>query len=185
MQEINLLQSKLSDKTTQWQKNGRAFNIVLALIILGELIAGGTFFMFNQTVKEKNQNLIQANTVLKKDLADLDAGLKDARGFQAQSKNIATLLNSHVFWHGLLDEMAISTFKQGKYVTMLSDTTGVVHVEGLVASYTDLGKMLLSLETSKKFKSVRLLSTSQSTGDDAGILFSIEVEAPQTIFLSQ
>ncbi|HYC79696.1 MAG TPA: hypothetical protein VEC17_01570 [Candidatus Binatia bacterium] len=183
MPEINLLQNKLNDNTDRWQKSGKAVNVVLVLIIVAEIIGGGAFYMMNKTAQENKLVLDQENLTIKQDLAELQNDLKDATGLQAQTKNIDTLLKNHVVWNAIIQEISDKTYRNSQYMQMTSDTTGRIHIEGMVSSYTDLGKMLLALNTSDKFDSVQLTASSPGTGGAAGILYAVEVKAKQSIFL--
>jgi Tfp pilus assembly protein PilN len=185
MQDINLLQNKLKDNTARWQKNQRMSVVVLSLILLAELAAAGFFYMLTKSAEESMMALNQENTTIQTRMDQLDDQLVAARGFQAQTKNLTTLVNNHVIWTNLIDELASSTFKSAQYMGMNSTTTGVMHIEGITNNYSDLGKMLLALETSDKFTSVKLISTSPSTDETAGIMFSVDVVANQEIFINK
>ncbi|MBX4188039.1 MAG: hypothetical protein KW793_02800 [Candidatus Doudnabacteria bacterium] len=185
MQEINLLQNKLKDTTNKWEKSNRTVNIVLGLVLIAELVAGGMLFMLTKSAEDSKVAIDQENAEIQSNLDKMEEQLVDAKGFQAQTKNIESLLQNHVVWSQIMDSMAASTFKASRYLNMTSDTTGVLNIEGITANYTDLGKMILALETNENLSSVRLLSTAPSTNELSGVVFTLEVMAKQDVFLSK
>jgi Tfp pilus assembly protein PilN len=183
MQDINLLQNKLKDRTNQWEKNNRTIMVVLTIGLLAVLVATGMIYFLVKNAEESKAALDQENFNLQKKLTQMEAGMGLAKGFQAQSKNIARLLQSHVIWSAFMTELAGKTFKISQLNSMTTDTSGRAHMEGLAPTYTDLGKMLLALETSDKFESVTLSSTAQSTDAQAGIMFSLDLVAKQEVLI--
>jgi Tfp pilus assembly protein PilN len=185
MQEINLLQNKLKDKTNQWEKNNRVVIGLLSFVLLAVLAATGMVYMLTKNAQESKLSLDQDNIRIQKELDRMEDDMVLAKGFQAQSKNIVSLLNSHVIWSNLMAEVSSSTFKLTQYVSMNTDTSGIIHVEGITASYTDLGKIILALETSEEVESVNLINTTQSTGGQAGIVYSLDILANQQALIEQ
>lgn len=186
MQEINLLQNKLKDKSDQFEKNNRMIMIVLSLLLTVVLVATGAFYMLTQSAVDATVALNQENVQIQTRLDQMESQMVLARGFQAQSKNITTLLNTHILWSGFVNELAASTFKTTKYLSMLLTTEGRVFVEGRTPGYTELGKVLLALETSKNIEEVTLLSTSSSeTEAEAGVTFSIEMFINRSVLIEQ
>ncbi len=57
-----------------------------------------------------------------------------------------------------------------------------MHLEGRVATYNDLGKLIMGLSTSDKFKNIRLLSVSPASGKTSAYQFSIDMEVNSAIF---
>lgn len=184
MQEINLLQNKLKDRTNQLDKNNRV--VLAGSIILLVLVAAGGFVL--QTMKnnalEKSATLTQENTNIQRSLDQQESQLAVAQGFQAQTKNILTLLNNHVTWTNFINDLADSTFVTSRAMRMNSDTSGKVTIEGITPTYTDLGKVLLALETSDAVESVKLLNTAQSSDLEAGIRYALELKIKTTVLTS-
>ena len=182
MQDINLLQNKLNDNSHKWQNSQRFSIVVLSLVLILELVAAGFFYLLRQRAEEQTLALQQDNANIQSKLSSMEDELMEAKGFQAQTKNLAVLLDSHVVWNKLLQEVSDTTFKNAQYLSLSSDTTGKITIEGMSNNYSELGKMLLSLETSDLFKSVKLVSTALSTGAESGVMFSVDVRAEQSIF---
>lgn len=179
MQEINLLQNKLKDKTNQWEKNNRVVVGILTFILLVVVAAAGMLYMLGKNAEESKQTLDQENASIQSKLNQMQKDMVLAKGFQAQSKNLSSLLDSHVIWSNLMKELADSTLKTSRYMGMTADTSGLIHLEGLTLDYTQLGKIILALETSEEVQSVRLLNTAQSQDRLAGIMYSIDIQVRQ------
>ncbi len=185
MQEINLLQNKLKDTTNHWENNNRAVIVILGVLIIAELVAGAMFFMLTKSTQNEDLAMQAENADIENRLAEKEEDVAQAKGFQAQSKNINLLLQNHVVWNSLMDSMAAATFQASRYLNLSSDTTGRLQIEGRTPTYSDLGRMLLSLETNPNLESVRLISTAPSEGESAGVIFSVEAIANPSIFLTR
>jgi hypothetical protein len=118
-------------------------------------------------------------------LDDAEGELAVAKSFQAQAMNIQNLMDGHVRWDLLIDEISQTTYKFSKTFRINMETTGKIHIEGITNSYTDLGKLLLAFETSDDYTAVDLLSSTQSTTLTSGIIYSIDIFVDQNIFVRQ
>ncbi|MBI4363590.1 MAG: hypothetical protein HY545_01955 [Candidatus Doudnabacteria bacterium] len=185
MQDINLLQSKVKDTTLNWQRRSRsAINALVAIVII--LAATGvTLFFLNQTTLSRFEGLKRQNIESQNNLNQRQQELSQAKSFQAQLKNLSYLTNAHIYWSSFFKELAAYTFNKAQYVAVEGDTSGKIHVEGNVESYADLGRLILGLSTSEKFKQVKLLSASPTSTEQAGYLFSIDLTASPGIFNKQ
>jgi len=177
MQEINLLQTKIKDRNLAWEKRNRLINTLAILVIVLEvLLTGGLYYMKNAV--QKNISQIEAeNTAARSRISDRQKDLAPAISFQAQLKNLRTLVDNHVYWSGLLDELTKSTYNRTQYRTLQAQTSGLIHIEGVVPSYSDLSKFILGLYTSDKFTSIKLLSVQPSDQAQGGYLFSLDMQA--------
>jgi hypothetical protein len=185
MQEINLLQNKLKDTTSHWEKNNRAIVVILGLVLVAELVVGGMFYLLTKNAVDAKESTDADNARLLTELNSMADELAKAKGFQAQAKNIDTLLRNHVIWSNIINSTSASTYKASRFFSMNSDTSGKMHIEGIVPSYTDLGKLILAFETNNDLKKVDLLSTTKSTTEQTGILFAIQLMADQGVFLNK
>lgn len=185
MQEINLLQNKLKDKTNQWEKNNRVVVIILTFVLLAVAAATGMVYMLTKNAEESKLTLDQENVNLQKQLDQMEEDMVLATGFQAQSKNLTSLLDSHVLWSGLMKEIADSTLKTNRFLGMSADTSGIIHVEGITIDYTQLGKIILALETSEDVESVKLLTTMRSRERLGGIMYSLDIQARQAALIEE
>jgi Tfp pilus assembly protein PilN len=185
MQEINLLQNKLKDKTNQWEKNNRTVIIILSFLLIGVLAAAATFYLLKRSAEDAKLALDQENVTIQSRLDQMEDDLGDAKAFQAQAKNIKTLMQTHVVWTNFFAELSGSTFKMARFLSLTSDTSGRVHIEGIAPDYNEMGKMLLALETADNVESVRLGSTSRSEDAQAGVRFALEVTLNTKVLVEQ
>jgi Tfp pilus assembly protein PilN len=128
------------------------------------------------TLKDENARLQTSINTGEKDIIP-------ARNLQAQLKNMQTLLNGHVYWSSFFSQLGAVTPLKAEYTSFnggISD--GRVRFEGVAPSYTDVGKVLLSLSTSGKFSNVRLISVNPSAGEIFGYAFTVEATALNPLF---
>ncbi len=186
MEEINLLQNRIKDTTFAWEKQGRVVLGFLWLILIAILGVSALLYVYNGKIQTDLDSANQKVETLQKQLNQKQASLGDAKTFQAQLANIRTLLGSHIYISPVLDEISSSAFNKSQFSTIdLNQQTGKVHLEGMVGSYIDLGKLLLSLTTSDKFNSVKLLSVLPSNGQASGYHFSIDLLVAPELFTKQ
>jgi hypothetical protein len=183
MQEINLLQNRVKDKTLSWERRNRLIITLFTLILILEILAGaGLFFLTLSTnneittTQEKNQELQNAINSDQKELSL-------AKGLQAQLKNVKTLLNNHIHWSSFLSTMYSETTNKIKYTSIsASYSDGKTHLEGIAPSYSDIGKLILSFSTSNNFKDIKLNSLAPSSGDTFGYSFVLEMKSQPELF---
>ena len=185
MTEINLLQTRIKDRTFAWQRQVRTVLIFLAviLVLLGAG-GGGLMFLTNQLTVEI-QTVSADATKIQDQLNQDQKNIGDAKLFQAQVANIKTLLNNHVYLTPLFKEIGKMTYVKSQYVSINVSTTGKINLEGQVENYAGLAKLILGLSTSNQFKDVKLLSVNPGTGEVNGYAFSIELTAKPEIFFKQ
>ncbi len=186
MQEINLLQNRVKDTTFVWQKQGKLILVILALILFLIVAGSVALFFLNQSLEKKTADVLADNQSIQRQLSEQQKNLGDAKAFQAQLVNLKVLLENHSYLSPLLDELAKITYQKAQYVTLDVAESGKIHVEGTINSYTELGKLLLGLSTSDKFKDVKLLSISPSSGTtSAAYVFALDMSAIPDIFYKQ
>jgi hypothetical protein len=175
MQDINLLQSKLKDRTKSWEQKtmlvSAFFAVIAAAVIVG---AVGIYFLNNNTKKEM-EKLKTENLAIEAELKSNQGQLSSAKGLQAQFVNIDTLAKTHIFWSEVFNELQQYSFKQSKLSIWQSTADGKAHIEGTVENISNLGKMILSLSTNPNFTSVKLRSVKTSSEQKAGYNFSVDM----------
>jgi Tfp pilus assembly protein PilN len=183
MQEINLLQTKVKDRTLAFEKSNRIavalFSLLVVLEILGVV---GLVFVSNRVDKEK-ANVLAENLKIQANMNSSQSTLDAARGFQAQLKNVRTLLNNHVYWSAFFQNLSSVTPTNVKYTSFtgsLSD--GQVVIDGVAPTYPDIGKVILSLSTSKNYSNVKLTALNPSQTNEFGYSFSIKLSAASDSF---
>jgi len=160
---------------------------VVALGIILFLLAVGTALLFflNRSDQQKIDAATSVNADLQTQLTQKQATLTDAKTFQAQLENLQVLVNNHTYLSPLLEELSKSTYSKTQFVNLDASQSGKIHLEGRVDNYSDLGKLLLGLSTSKKFKNVKLLSAAPSTGKTNGFLYSVDMLVVPDIFIKK
>jgi len=185
MQDINLLQNKLKDDSNKTQRQASLLTVVFSLILAAELAAAGVFYYLDSSAKTKTAELGQKNAQLQRQLDEMEANLVDAKAFQGQTQNIKQLLSAHIYWSGVFNALADSTFTGTSYKIVSGDTLGKIHLEGRVVDYLSLSKSILALKTSEHFSDVILMSTNPSEDQQAGILYSLDLILKPEIFKEQ
>ncbi len=180
MADINLLQNKLKDSTVIASRRNSVFIwiAVLILLVLGGL--GAWLYMLTDQVTTKNTELAVKNSQITKQISSASEDLGEAKIFQAKLENIDLLLDKHTYMSPLLDEIEKVTYVNSQYVnadiSFLNENE--IHLEGNANTYTDLGKLVLGLSTSKYFTNVKLLAVVPTTiGAKNGFHYSIDLTA--------
>ena len=183
MQEINLLQNKVKDRTLQFEKSNRILVVVCVIIMILEGAAfGGLYFLTNST-KTVTAKIQQENADIQTSMNSNQDSLNAAKGLQAQLKNVKTLLNNHVYWSEFLNQVSAVVPNKIQFVNLSSSSSDdKLHVEGIAQSYDDIGRLLLSLNGSDKFSNATLHSITPSTGTTFGYMFTIDVAVSPSVF---
>ena len=182
MEEINLLQNRLYDKSFAWYRQSRIVITGLVIILIAVLGVFAVFYILNSKTQKDLQTVTADNQNLKQQLDAKEQGLGEVKTFQAQLANLKILVNSHIYLSPVLDELSHMTFARSQYFTLNIGEDRKLHLEGRVNSYEDLSKLLLGLNTSSKFKNIQLTSVSPSTGKINGFIFSINLVAADELF---
>jgi hypothetical protein len=135
MQEINLLQGKYKDTTYAWERHSRVILSVLSIILIGLLVATAMFFLLERSTQRRIDSAKTAGAELQRQLNEQQAEIDEAKVFQAQTSNIKTLLNNHVYATPLLNELSTMTFIRSQYINFDATVAGRVHLEGNVPDY--------------------------------------------------
>ncbi len=185
MQDINLLQSKLKDRTVSWDRKNSLIIGVLMAVLLAVLGYGGVLVYLNSSTKTETAKLRAENTSIKAKLDSNQGELADAKGFQAQLQNIEQLTRTHVYWSGIFNLVQDTVLKRSEYDLVTMKTDGRVHVEGLTDTFTNLGKLILSLSSNPDVHDVHLLSAQRSSGQKAGYTFSLDYSINQALLIKK
>jgi Tfp pilus assembly protein PilN len=185
MQEINLLENRVKDTSQVWAKRNQLFMTIVVLVLILEIGLIAVFYLLSKNLDKQIQAISTENSVIQTSINKSQPKLLNAQSFQAQLKNVRSLLDSHIYWSGLFDELAEFTVTNASYANFKSNTLGEIHVEGVANSYTDLGKLILGLNTSGNFDNVKLLSVAPSTGIESGFKFSLDLVASQELFVEK
>ncbi|MGE5393016.1 MAG: PilN domain-containing protein [Candidatus Saccharibacteria bacterium] len=182
MQDINLLQNKLKDRSESWEKGNRIMIAVFSLLLIAVLVLGGGLFLTNYQTDKTIEQVKSENSVLTAKLNSQQGDMIGAKAFQAQIQNIRVLLGSHIVWTPFYEELIRNTLTKTTYSYVRLGLDGKVHVEGNIGSYDDLGKLLYGLSQSGKFTEVKLLNASSGESEAGGYTFSIDFKVKPEIF---
>jgi Tfp pilus assembly protein PilN len=183
MQEINLLENRVKDTTQVWDKRNQLFITLVVLILILEAGLSIVFYLLAKNTDNRIQTVSAEHSAIQAQINESQVELTGAKSFQAQLKNVRSLVTNHIYWSGFFDEIADFTLTEGVYVNLKADTFGVVHLEGQANSYSDLGKLILGLNRSENFDDVKLLAVNPSDNETAGFKFSIDLIANKKLFL--
>lgn len=180
MPEINLLQNRLQDTTYVSVRRTKTV-VYLALFLLLLILGGGAgLYVLTNDVNTQKTAVLQSNADLQKQLTEGNSKLGNATTYQAKLSNVETLLTEHIFISPLLAEIEKYTYLKARFVSVdLDQSTGKIHIDGVVDSYQGLGKLLLALSTSPNFKNVKLLSVSPA---GTGFTFGVDMVANKDLF---
>src|SRR5688572_8593273 len=118
MQEINLLQTRVKDTASTWQKQSRAGLIAITLVLVAILAAGGGIYLLRQNTENKIKALNAENQSLQSELKEKYSNLEEAKAFQAQLVNVDTLLQNHKYSSALFDEISSLTYQRSRYLNI-------------------------------------------------------------------
>lgn len=181
MPEINLLRSE-KKKTfhigvpTQMAGGGLIW-VFLGIIVLDLAVYGILFFLGSKTVAELN-TVNSATGEADAKMRKPEPEFTDAVKAQSALESLSGLLNGHIYWTKLWDKLGESTLRKVQYLSIsaTSDDKRFI-LTGKAENYSDLGKLILGLQSAGEFEDVQLVSSGASKGEDAaGIDFSIAVQ---------
>lgn len=186
MTEINLLQPERRSRSAERSPtiSGTWTILVLAGLIVIELAIWITFAALESKVNSQVRQKVAEIATIDRKLQSPDPDLFNAIKAQAALASVGTLLNEHRYWTKVWDELARTTLKNAMYFTLNATAeTNKFIVVGTVATYQDLGKLMLGLQSSGSFSEVALLSSNPSKGTETGIEFGISVTFKPSLLL--
>ncbi len=182
MQEINLLQNKVKDQTLSWERRNRFFLTLLTLVLILEILGGVGLYILTKTTMNDTQSVLQSNQDIQNAINSNQKDLANARGLQAQLKNIQLLLTNHIYWTSFLKNLYAATTKKTQYTGISAGTDGKVHLLGTAPTYTDIGKLILSLSTTENITSVKLTTVTPAEGKVFGYSFALDLKISSKLF---
>jgi Tfp pilus assembly protein PilN len=183
MQEINLLQNKVKDRTLAFERSNRLVLAIFSVVVVIEIIGTVGFILLTRSANAKTETLKTESQQIQDAMNANQSDLSAAKALQAQLKNVKSLLSGHIYWSSFLDLLASVTPAKVLYHSLNgSIEEGVIHVEGVAPSYTEVGNLLLSFSTSPKFTNAKLLSVSPSQTTTFGFAFSIDLKVANNAF---
>lgn len=179
MSEINLLAK--SDYGTgkagsAGENANRLWISILASIFVLAILGYGALLFYERSLKKQQQAVDQEVTRIDFEIGKIDEERQTAISYQRRLKNFRTLLDRHIFWTVVLEELSKYTYKPVSYDSLDADITEhKLLVSGVAPSYADLAKLMLGLKTSANIEDVKLVSSGQSLSEQVGLTFDIDI----------
>lgn len=166
MSEINLLQTQSTFH--QVKERGKRWLLrVVTLIFIVTLGLYGYLFYSDWSGQKKIAEHQSAIAEVQKDLEN-NAKRSELLVRQGQVKSANQLLANHLFWSGLLPELARVSLASAEYSSIETTAEGDLNLSVTLPTYSDAEKYLQVFdlpEYNKYFSNVRILSLSQAQKD--------------------
>ncbi|HEX9503784.1 MAG TPA: PilN domain-containing protein [Patescibacteria group bacterium] len=187
MAEINLLQNQLKDTTLVARKRTQLVVVLAALVLVVLVVIALGLYFLTQKLNTQTSGLTADNAKLQSQINNGDKELTGAKTYQAQLSNLDLLLKNHISITRLLEEMGKYTYQRAQFLTLdVDQPIRKIHMEGTVANYEGLGKLLLGLSTSPNFSNVKLISIiSANSTNTNSYRFSIDMNAAPGLFVNK
>lgn len=175
MAQINLLDS---EQNTGFSKNSYGLlskAMMVALVFVG--LAYG-YLYFSQTSTQKEINEVRNKTQTAQNEATNNTARDELLTRQGQLASLNPLIKNHVYWSGLLPELARISLRQSNYVSISAASNGNLILSVEMPTYADLDKFLQVFdlpEYNRQFSNVRTLSISKSA-EEGQIAYVMRVQ---------
>jgi len=189
MADINLLKSEKkrgAGLEIQFSGSGKPLIWALAAVLVLILITFGIFYYLRSQVETELSGVKAAVAGAEQKMQLPPPELENAVKAQSALNALSGLLDKHLHWTNLWDELGKSTLKTARYLSISATTEKSDFViEGRVENYEQLGKLMLGLQESKSFTDVQLVSSGPGKGEATGVEFSIDVKYDPELLLDK
>lgn len=185
MPEINLLKNELQEKGPfSFGKTGLV-SLYAVLGILGfEMLLYLGLAIYQNRLEKNIARVEQQGIAVNAETGKIEKDRLKALSLQRSVNNLEVLLDNHIFWTPVFQELEKYTYKQARYDTLqVQYGDSKLIISGVIPSYTDLGKLILGLRKSQNVRDVTLQGTALSEGGEAGYTFNMEVFFDPRLFL--
>lgn len=176
--EINLLRNELKERSSFNLGGKRSFlplYFFIALLVIEAFVFGGLIY-YRKTIDRKVNAAEMEAAQLDFEMRQTDDKLKEAIGYQARLSNFKNLLDSHLFWSPVFDELAKYTYKPISFDTFQADVQkNRIVVTGSAPSFKEIAKLILGLKKSDKFTDILFQSGGIARGEKAGFGFLLDI----------
>lgn len=167
MSEINLLQSQstfrqVKEKSKRWLLRVATLVFILTLALYGYLFYSD--WSGQRQIAEHEQVIAETQASLEN-----NAQRSELIARQGQLRNATELIEAHLFWSGLLPELARVTLASAEYSTIETTEEGDLNLTVTVPTYSDAEKYLQVFdlpEYNRYFSNVRVMALSRSQKDN-------------------
>jgi hypothetical protein len=158
MAQINLLDSQ---QTTSFKGSGYKWLSRLMTVFLVVVILGYGYFFIRQRSLQSQINDVRSQTAAAQTEATSNTAREELLTRQGQLVSLNPLIKNHVYWSGLLPELARISLRQSGYTSIEAASNGNLILSVEMPTYTDLDKFLQIFdlpEYNRQFSNVRVLS---------------------------
>jgi len=162
MAQINLLDSEAQ---TRFKGHGyswlaRAMGVILVLVVLSYV-----YFYFHQRSLQNKINQVRGKTVTAQNEITANTARNELLTRQGQLISLNPLIKNHVYWSGLLPELARVSLRQSTYSSIEAISNGNLILSIKLPTYADMDKFLQIFdlpEYNRQFSNVRVLSINKA-----------------------
>lgn len=175
MAQINLLDG---EQTRGFKRNGYSLlsKGMLVLLLLVALFYG--YLYIRQGSIQKQINQVREKTAEAQAEATSNTDRNELITRQGQLAALNPLIDDHVYWSGLLPELARISLRQSSYVSISAAANGNLVMSVEMPTYADLDKFLQVFdlpEYNKQFRDVRVLSISKGA-EEGSVSYVMRVQ---------
>ncbi len=178
MVEINLLQPEKKSQFEAHAPAGSGNFLLWGLVALMVLELGGFGALYSFRKKADSKAAVEQAKIVEidKKIASFSNELNRVTTDQGVLSTFSELLDKHIHWSNVWKALGEYTLKSVQYLNL--ETSAVQNtfvVSGRVSNFTEVGKLLLGLQSSENFTAVELLSTKAGDVASEGVEFQVSV----------
>ncbi len=167
MADINLL--GVENQKSNFARTGVSLFVKLLVVVLILVVA---YYIYLRVQISRTRSAT-ASTLVKTQQIKADALADKARGEvvtrQGQLQSLDKLIKNHLYWSGLLPELARVTLKSSNYSSFGADGSGTLTLDVVVPTYADGEKYLQVFDLpqfNEQFSDVKVLSITKVQQDN-------------------
>ncbi|QQS22804.1 hypothetical protein IPM19_04220 [bacterium] len=163
MADINLLDSQAHTNVIRARSKQWILRLVTIALVAALLLYAG-LFLFSWQAERKTADV---KRTIDSTVAEMQNNekRKELLTRQGQLKNIDQLLTTHLYWSGLLPELARVTLTSAQYTSISATDDGTLELTVTVPSYAEAEKFLQVFdlpEYNKQFSNVKVMSLAKA-----------------------
>lgn len=148
--------------------------VLVMLLVLEFLVLGGLYLWRRNIISQAQEKQAQI-IAFDQQLNGMQEEISEALSAQLSLQSFSSLLDKHIHWTNVWDELARTTLKTAVFDSIeAASESGEFLLSGSVSDYTALGKLMLGLESSGGFQQIELISAGVAT-EGPGVIFEIRI----------
>lgn len=175
MAQINLLDS---EQKPSFKGKGYSWLSRLMIVFLLLIAIAYAYLYFHQRSLQSQINTVRGQTATAQKEATTNTAREELLTRQGQLDALNPLIKSHVYWSGLLPELARVSLQQSSYISIEGVSNGNLVLSVRLPTYADADKFLQIFdlpEYNRQFSNVRILSMTKSA-DQGSSFFIMRVQ---------